>query len=59
VLSDTATVTYKCDNYYNKSSEAGIIYNDPKLNIDWILPKESLIISEKDVVLPKLENAII
>ncbi len=59
VLSYTATVTYKCDTYYNKSSEAGIIYNDPKLNIDWILPKESLIISEKDVVLPKLENAII
>jgi len=59
VLSKTAIFSYKCDNYYNKSSEGGIIYNDPILNIDWELPENSLIVSEKDVVLPTLENSII
>ncbi|MCX7546572.1 dTDP-4-dehydrorhamnose 3,5-epimerase [Xanthomarina sp. F1114] len=57
VLSDTAIFSYKCDNYYNKDSEGGIIYNDPTLNIDWQLPEESLIVSEKDVVLPKFVDA--
>ncbi|MGO1586161.1 MAG: dTDP-4-dehydrorhamnose 3,5-epimerase family protein, partial [Mesonia sp.] len=55
-LSKKATFTYKCDNYYDKASEAGIIYNDPSLNIDWKLPKEELILSEKDQQLPSLEN---
>ncbi|MCX7551320.1 dTDP-4-dehydrorhamnose 3,5-epimerase [Xanthomarina sp. F2636L] len=57
VLSDTAIFSYKCDNYYNKESEGGIIYNDPLLNINWQLPEESLLVSEKDVVLPKLVDA--
>ena len=57
VLSDTATFFYKCDNFYNKESEGGIIYNDSSLNIDWQLPSEDLIISEKDKVLPTLDNA--
>ena len=57
VLSDTAILSYKCDNFYNKESEEGIIYNDNTLNIDWKLPAESLIISEKDVDLPSFENA--
>lgn len=57
VLSETAEFFYKCDNYYNKASEGGIIFNDPSLNIDWKLPKEKLIISEKDAILPSLENA--
>jgi len=57
VLSDTAILSYKCDNFYNKESEEGIIYNDKTLNIDWKLPTESLIISEKDVDLPSFENA--
>lgn len=57
VLSDTATIFYKCDNFYNKASEGGIIYNDPKLNIDWQLPDTELILSEKDAILPTLENA--
>lgn len=54
VLSDTAIFSYKCDNFYNKASERGIIYNDPELNIDWQLPENELIISKKDLVLPKL-----
>lgn len=57
VLSDTATFFYKCDNFYNKDSEGGIIYNDNTINIDWGFPLENLIISEKDKVQPILENA--
>jgi dTDP-4-dehydrorhamnose 3,5-epimerase len=57
VLSDTATFFYKCDNFYNKESEGGIIYNDKTVNIDWQFPLNELIISEKDKVQPTLENA--
>lgn len=57
VLSDTAIFSYKCDNLYNKASEGGIIYNDPKLAIDWQLPEKEFIVSEKDVILPTLDNA--
>tara|TARA_R110002049_G_scaffold292252_1_gene476614 strand:- start:11573 stop:12115 length:543 start_codon:yes stop_codon:yes gene_type:complete len=56
VLSETAIFSYKCDNIYNKASEAGIIYNDPILNIDWKLPEKNLIISEKDLGLPTFES---
>lgn len=52
VLSDVAVFFYKCDNYYNKNSEGGFIYNDPTLNIDWILNPDQLIVSAKDIVLP-------
>lgn len=58
VLSETAILSYKCDNFYNKESEEGIIYNDSTLNIDWKLPEDSLIISEKDIALPTLEDTI-
>lgn len=58
VLSESAIFSYKCDTYYNKSSEGGIIYNDSTLNIKWGLPEEELIISDKDKLLPTLENAI-
>ena len=57
VLSETATFFYKCDNFYNKESEGGIIYNDVSLKIDWQFPHNELIISAKDTVLPTLENA--
>ena len=50
VLSPTAVFFYKCDNFYNKASEGGIIYNDPQLSIDWMIPAIELIISEKDAV---------
>ncbi len=56
-LSNTAEFFYKCDNYYNKDSEEGIIYNDTELNIDWLLPYEKLKISKKDLMLPTLKNA--
>lgn len=48
VLSDTALFSYKCDNFYNKVSESGILFNDETLNIDWGFPAADMIISEKD-----------
>jgi dTDP-4-dehydrorhamnose 3,5-epimerase len=57
VLSESATFFYNCDNYYNKDSEGGIIYNDSSININWELEIDNLIISEKDTHLPNLENA--
>ncbi|MFD1161320.1 MULTISPECIES: dTDP-4-dehydrorhamnose 3,5-epimerase [Hwangdonia] len=55
VLEDQTIFSYKCDNYYNKASERGIIYNDKTLNIDWGFPTENLMLSEKDKALPTLE----
>ncbi|WP_310379668.1 dTDP-4-dehydrorhamnose 3,5-epimerase [Flavobacterium sp.] len=57
VLSNTATFFYKCDNFYNKNSEGGIIYSDPEINIDWQFPINQIIVSEKDQQLPTLEKA--
>ncbi|WP_111683202.1 dTDP-4-dehydrorhamnose 3,5-epimerase [Winogradskyella tangerina] len=57
VLEDHTIFNYKCDNYYNKQAEGGIIYNDAELNIDWNFPMGDLIISEKDLLLPSLKNA--
>ncbi len=54
VISDHATVLYKCTSYYNKESERGIFWDDPELGIDWKI--DSPIISEKDAVLPTLKN---
>ena len=54
VLSETATVFYKCSNYYDKASERGVRWNDPELNIDWKI--ESPILSEKDQSLPLLKD---
>lgn len=57
-LSETSVFAYKCDNYYDKASEGGIIYNDATLSLDWHLPKEDICISEKDTQLPTFEAAI-
>jgi dTDP-4-dehydrorhamnose 3,5-epimerase len=57
VLSEEAIFSYKVDNYYNKASESGIIYNDKTLGIDWKLSEEHLIISEKDLIQPTLDKA--
>ena len=56
VLEDNTIFSYKCDNLYNKESEGGIIYNDDSLSIDWGFPKEELILSEKDIKLPKFNK---
>ena len=51
VLSETAEFLYKCDNFFNKASETGVIYNDADLNIDWMIPQDQQSVSEKDLLL--------
>ncbi len=51
VLSETATFLYKVDKFYEPGNEAGIIYNDKDLNIDWKLPESEFKLSDKDKVL--------
>lgn len=51
VLSERAVFFYKCDNFYQKDAEVGIMYNDKDLGIDWMIPEEKQIVSEKDLVL--------
>jgi dTDP-4-dehydrorhamnose 3,5-epimerase len=58
VISETAEVMYKCDEFYNKASEGGILYNDSKLNIDWQIPADKAIISEKDITLPGIDDCM-
>lgn len=55
-LSDEVVFQYKCDEYYAPDSEAAIIWNDPDLNIDWRLPAEDVIVSDKDKNHPKLKD---
>ncbi len=54
VLTETATIHYKADNYYHKEAESGLLYNDPALGIDWQLPADKIITSAKDQELPTL-----
>lgn len=56
VLSETAVVLYKCDQYYNKPSEGGIRFDDATLKIDWGMDLNEAIVSEKDLILPNFEN---
>lgn len=56
VLSETATFFYKCDNFYNKESEYGVKFDDPALGIDWVIPANELLVSDKDQVLPAFEE---
>ena len=55
VLSDTATVFYKCDQFYYPKSEKGLLFNDIELNIDWKINPENQIVSEKDKNNPTLK----
>ena len=59
VLTDTAEVFYKCDDFYHKESEGGVFYADPSLNIDWKINLDEAIISEKDKKQPMLKEATI
>ena len=59
VLSEKAIFQYKCDNFYAPSSEGALAWNDPDLKIDWHLPIDKVILSEKDKSHPLLKNAII
>ena len=53
VLSDEAIFEYKVDEPYNKYAESGIVWNDANLNIDWGLLPQVIVVSDKDVILPK------
>ncbi|WP_413999301.1 dTDP-4-dehydrorhamnose 3,5-epimerase [Flavobacterium sp. W1B] len=56
VISETASVMYKCDQFYHKESEGGIRFDDPSLAIDWGIDVADAIVSEKDLVLPFIED---
>ncbi len=56
VLSESATFAYKCDNSYHKESEGGLLYSDPALGIDWQIDTDAAILSEKDTILPTLDQ---
>jgi dTDP-4-dehydrorhamnose 3,5-epimerase len=56
VISETAEVFYKCDQFYQKDHEGGIMYNDPALNINWQIPPDKAIISEKDKLHPNVND---
>jgi dTDP-4-dehydrorhamnose 3,5-epimerase len=56
VLSDTATFAYKVDNYYSPKYDRGLSFDDVDINIDWRLPKNKLILSEKDANQPGLQD---
>ncbi len=58
VISETAEVFYKCDEFYHKETEGGISLNDPALEIDWQIPVDKMIISEKDKQSDLLENTV-
>jgi dTDP-4-dehydrorhamnose 3,5-epimerase len=52
VLTEHATLLYKCDQYYHPQSESGIRFDDPDLRIDWKIEPDRMVISEKDRNLP-------
>lgn len=56
VLEDHTVFSYKCDNFYDKNTESGIIFNDKTLNINWNFPEDKMIVSEKDKNLETFEN---
>ena len=56
VLTPTAVFAYKCDNVYNKASEAGIRFDDPDVGIDWKIKPEEAVLSDKDKILPLLKE---
>ncbi len=56
VLSNQAIFTYKCDNLYHPESDGGVLLNDPELAIDWQIPEELRIISDKDTKHPTLKE---
>lgn len=56
VLSESAVFAYKCDNFYSVANEGGLHYADPDLGIDWRLPPDKIVLSEKDKVHPRLRD---
>lgn len=58
VLTETAEVMYKCDAFYSKETEGGLLYNDPALAIDWRIPADKALVADKDLVLPGIDNCV-
>jgi dTDP-4-dehydrorhamnose 3,5-epimerase len=58
VLEDNTIFAYKCDNYYNKEYEDGVLYNDLELNINWKLKNDEIILSKKDEKLKTFKEFI-
>lgn len=56
VLKDDTIFAYKCDNFWNKEAESGIMYNDPDIGIDWMLSEDEILLSDKDKILPTLKS---
>ncbi|HOI25840.1 MAG TPA: dTDP-4-dehydrorhamnose 3,5-epimerase [Paludibacteraceae bacterium] len=59
VLSKEAVFTYKVDNIYAPQADAGIIFNDPKIGIEWGIPEKDMILSDKDKLHPFLNDAVV
>jgi len=57
VISETAEVFYKCDQFYYKEADGGISWNDPALEIDWKIPADKITVSEKDKHHPLLADS--
>lgn len=57
VLSETAVVFYKCDEFYYPEYERGLLYNDHALSIDWKIERGKETVSAKDKLLPLFESA--
>ena len=57
VLTPEAIFQYKCDNYYNKESEGAVAWNDPQLAIDWRIPADKVLLSEKDKLNKNIADA--
>lgn len=59
VLSEKAVFTYKCDNLYHPASEGGILLSDPDLHIDWQVPTDKMILSDKDKRHPLFKDIVL
>lgn len=57
VLSEEAVIQYKCDRFYEPSAEGAIAWDDPALGIDWLVPADKVVLSEKDKSHPLLKDA--
>ncbi len=58
-LSSKCLFVYKCDNYYSREHECSVCWNDPSLNINWQIPVEDIILSDKDRRNPLLKDAVV
>ena len=57
VLTPEAVFQYKCDNFYNKESEGSVAWNDPQLGIDWRIPADKVLLSQKDKLSKNIADA--